>query len=1202
MTLRDRIRLLADEDRFKSLLAVVDEGKRSAVVEGLCGASAALIVAQLAHLSSRRFLVLVDDMRQAQSTVADLSFLLNLIRGTYALEDGAYLPSDGAAPDRRDDIFHLPSRSTLPFEMFSPPHQEMASRHLALRAAMAKDARVVVAPVEALLIRSAPQELVSRYVLKLTVSDTCDIEQVATMLVEAGYTREYVVELPGSFAIRGGILDVFPPSGELGVRLELLDDSIESIRKFDPGTQRSIEKVQSVVIPPASEVILTEDVAQKAVKKLVSIAPHSDQYINYQNVIQKIEQLNHFGGIESYLSLIYENAPAPIDFFDENFYVVTATRRPAEELVSDFWEKANDAAKTANRTSLFFCEEMLANFVSAGEFLGSLADRPGLFLKDESSIAVAVPDRQLAKSFERFRFETSSVAPAGTDVVLMLLSLFDKRAGPAADSVHVVCHTPQQTKRMRRLMLSDDLGPDMRDDPDAPFAELCLADLYREGRAQLFVGRLSQGFKFPELAMTVVSEEELLGTKIAARKRRAERVDEQMLDFSSLSAGDYVVHVDYGVGKYVGLKAMLVDGRPIDYMTVLYEGNDTLYVPVEELKGIQKYVASGDIKPKLDRMGGSAWAKAVKRVKKVAQQIAKELLELYAARTTIQGLAFGADTPWQYQFELMFDFDETRDQLLTIEDVKKDMEIARPMDRLICGDVGYGKTEVALRASFKAVNNNKQVAILVPTTVLAQQHYDTFRKRFAQFPYGVEMLSRFRTRAEQKQVLKGLKDGTVSIVIGTHRLLSKDIEFYDLGLLIIDEEHRFGVRHKEKIKQLRKQVDVLTMTATPIPRTLHMALSDLRDISIIDTPPEDRLAIKTRIVRFDKELIREAIIREIGRGGQVYFVHNRVKSIDAIAQMINRLVPEARIAIGHGQMDEKELENVMVKFVRGEFDVLVCTTIIESGLDIPTVNTIIITRGDKFGLAQLYQLRGRVGRYKHQAYAYLLIPNVKTLSPDARKRLAVINELTELGSGFRIATYDLQIRGSGNLLGPEQHGHMNAVGFYLYCDLLRDAVREMKGEAPAKKVPEPTFNLPINALIPDNYIADSDQRLYMYRKLISAKDELAIDELRGEILDRFGPMPEELDNLLLLTSLKIIARQVGLEMVSRRGTALYFQLREEAVLRADDISLIFVEHERAVSVVSPHAAVVRTRYIEGETILDMLKFMLLSLRKLLSAA
>ena len=1202
MNLRDRIGLLKSQERFKSLLSLVDEGDNSAVVEGLSGAAAQLLVAQLAHLSSRRFLVLVDDVRQAQSTVADLSFFLNLIRGAYALEDGAYLLTDGAAPDRRDDISHLPSRSTLPFEMFSPPHQEMASRHLALRAAMTLDAKVVVAPMEALLIRSAPQELVSRYVLNISVSDTCDIEQVATMLVEGGYTREYVVELPGSFAIRGGILDVFPPNAELGVRLELLDDCVESIRKFDPGTQRSIEEVKSVVIPPASEVILTEDVAQKAVKRLLAIAPRSDQYINYQNLREKIEQLSHFGGIENYLSFIYEEPPAPIDFFDASFCIVIATKRPAEELVSSFWDKIKEGAEMAKRTSLFFCDEMLADFVPKDEFLRSLADRPSIFLPDESSIGVAVPDGQLAESLARVRFETSKVTPAGTDVVLMLLSLFDKRAGRAADSVHIVCHTPEQAKRMRRLMLSDDLGPKMRDDADVPFAELCLADLHREGRAQLFVGRLSRGFRFPELAVTVVSEEELLGTKVAARRRRAERVDEQMLEFASLSAGDYVVHVDYGIGKYVGLTTILVDGRPVDYMTVLYEGSDTLYVPVEDLKGVQKYVSSGDIKPKLDRMGGSAWAKALKRVKKAAQEIAKELLELYAARTTIQGIAFGCDTPWQYQFELMFEYDETRDQLLTIEDVKKDMETAKPMDRLICGDVGYGKTEVALRASFKAVNNNKQVAILVPTTVLAQQHYETFRRRFAQFPFKVEMLSRFRTRAEQKEVLKGLREGTVQIVIGTHRLLSKDIEFYDLGLLIIDEEHRFGVRHKEKIKQLRKQVDVLTMTATPIPRTLHMALSDLRDISIIDTPPEDRLAIKTRIVRFDAELIRDAIIREMSRGGQVYFVHNRVKSINAVAQLVKRLVPEARIAIGHGQMDEKELEEVMVRFVRNEFDVLVCTTIIESGLDIPSVNTMIINRADKFGLAQLYQLRGRVGRYKHQAYAYLMIPNVKTLTPDARKRLAVIGELTELGSGFRIATYDLQIRGSGNLLGPEQHGHMNAVGFYLYCDLLRDAVHEMKGEAPAARTPEPTFNLPINALIPDSYIADSDQRLSMYRKLISAKDEVAIDELRQEILDRFGPMPEEVDNLLLLAHLKIIARQVGLEVVSRRGAALYFQFRQDAVLRADDVSLIFVEHERAVSVVSPQAAVVRTRYIEGETVLDMLKFMLLSLRKLLSAA
>ncbi|MBN1594192.1 MAG: transcription-repair coupling factor [Candidatus Coatesbacteria bacterium] len=1202
MNLRDRIRLLSSQDKLQSLVKLVNQGGKSAVIEGLYGASASLIISQLAHLSSRRFLVLVDDMRRARATASDLSFFLNVQRNAYADEEGAFLISDGSQADRRDDIFLLPSRSTQPFEMFSPPHNEMAARHLTLHAALTDKARIVVAPVEALLIRTAPRELIRDYVMNFAVFDKLDIDTVVTRLLETGYAREYVVELPGSFAVRGGILDVFPPNAELGVRFEMLDDTIESIRRFDPSTQRSIEKVQSALIPPASEVILTEQVARDAVAKLLSIKPHSDQYLNYQNVIQKMEQMSHFGGMENYLPLIYEKAPSPLDFFDDSYFTVMATSSPIDETISKFAREVKRSAEAANGTALFFCEEMLSGFVSEGELADSLKPRNKLYFVNESAIGGPAPDRHLAESFDRFSFETSPVRPAGSDVVLMLLSLFDRRADSRTDAVHIVCHTAEQARRMRRIMLSDDLGPSVDEDSDGPFGELCLADIYRDERAQLFVGRLSQGFRFPELGMTVVSEEELIGSKIASRKSRAKGAGDHMLDFSSLAAGDYVVHVDYGIGKYVGLSTMVVDGRPIDYMTVQYQGSDILYVPVEDLKGVQKYVASGDVVPKLDKMGGSAWAKAVTRVKKAAQEIAKELLELYAARSTIQGLIYSTDTPWQYQFELMFEYDETRDQLLAIEDVKRDMENAKPMDRLVCGDVGYGKTEVALRASFKAVNNGKQAAVLVPTTVLSQQHYDTFRKRFSQFPYKVEMLSRFRTRAEQKDVIEGLRDGTVHVVIGTHRLLSKDVEFFDLGLLIIDEEHRFGVRHKEKIKQLKKQVDVLTMTATPIPRTLHMALSDLRDISVIDTPPEDRLAIKTRIVRFDKELIREAIIREIGRGGQVYFVHNRVKSINAVAQMVKRLVPEARIAIGHGQMDEGELEDVMLRFVRNEYDVLVCTTIIESGLDIPYVNTIIINRADKFGLAQLYQLRGRVGRYKHQAYAYLMIPGIKTLSADARKRLAVINELTELGSGFRIATYDLQIRGSGNLLGQEQHGHMNTVGFHMYCELLKEAVHEMRGEPSEKKAAEPTFNLPINAFIPEAYIADSDQRLYMYRKLISSRDETAIDELRREILDRFGPMPEEVENLLILAALKLIARQVGLAMVSRRGAALYFEFREGSALRADDISLMFVQHERAISVVSERAAIVRTRYIEGETILEMLRFMLLSMRRLLSAA
>ena len=1199
--MRGSLRLLKNEASFASLLRVIEQGAESAIVEGLFGSSLGLFIAQLAHLCSRQLLVVVDDDQAARATFSDVCFFLNVSRGCYSEQDGVFFAGDGLSAGARDDVFLLPARSTEPFEMFSPPPAEVAARHLAYRAARSGQARVIIAPVESLLAKIVPREVVEAFVLELSVGQQLDLADAAATLLSAGYSREYLAEQPGSFAIRGGIMDIFPPGQEYGARIELADDRIDSVRKFDPTTQRSVANLDSVVVVPASEVILSEQAADLAVQRLASFSPRSDQYLHLQSVIEGFEQRRHFGGIENYAVFAYERLEEPLAALGEEICPVIATHSPIEQRVQKFHRSVKRAAETTGRTSIFFAEEMLGSFVSPDEFQRRIAKRPKLIVPRGLVPGLEVSKEQMAEPLRTFQFRTGAVTAVGNDVVFILLGLFAREDDASLATVHIVCHTPTQARKMRRLLLSDETVAG-ESEPGGMGNGFCLADLYREGRVKVWVGRVSKGFKFPDLGFTVVSEEELLGSKIAAKRRRAREAEDRMLDFASLCVGDYVVHVDYGVGKYVGLTTHIVDGRPVDYMTIVYAGNDCLYVPVEDLRGVQKYVGSGDVKPRLDRMGGSAWAKAVSRARRATQQMAKELLELYAARKALPGFAFSPDGPWQYRFELMFEYDETRDQLLAIEDVKNDMQTARPMDRLICGDVGYGKTEVALRAAFKAVSDGKQVAVLVPTTVLAQQHYETFRKRFEPFPFTVEMLSRFRSKTRQKQIIKAIKQGTVDIVIGTHRLIQNDVEFNDLGLVIIDEEHRFGVRHKEKLKQLRKQVDVLTMTATPIPRTLHMALSEIRDMSIIDTPPEDRLAIQTRIVRFDKSLIREAIIREMSRGGQVYFVHNRVRSIDSLAGMVKRLVPEARIAVAHGQMPESELERIMVKFVKHEYDVLVCTAIIESGIDIPSVNTIIINRADRFGLAQLYQLRGRVGRYKHQAWAYLMIPNVRTITPDARKRLAVINELTELGSGFRIATYDLQIRGAGNLLGPEQHGHMNAVGFYLYCDLLKEAVRQIKGEPTPEKVPEPTFNLPVDAIIPQDYIADPDLRLVMYRKLISCGDGLALDEIRAEMLDRFGPLPSKVQNLLRLVGLKQIARELGLEMVSKRGENLYLQFREESPLRSEDVALAMMDSHDAVTVLSNNAAVIPTRSLNGETVLEKLESLLGTLRRLLAVA
>jgi transcription-repair coupling factor (superfamily II helicase) len=659
---------------------------------------------------------------------------------------------------------------------------------------------------------------------------------------------------------------------------------------------------------------------------------------------------------------------------------------------------------------------------------------------------------------------------------------------------------------------------------------------------QILVANLSSGFELPLHHLVVVVETEVFTAKRKHRRARADMSDaERIKSYQELHVGDYVVHVNHGIGKYQGIRTLDVDGRHQDYLYLTYAGNDSLYVPVHQIDQIQRYVGSGEKEPKLYHLGGSEWQKVKNRVSRTVKDIAEDLVKLYAKRESTPGHAFAADTPWQTDFENLFPYEETPDQLRAIADIKRDMERSRPMDRLLCGDVGYGKTEVAVRAAFKAVMDGKQVAVLVPTTILAQQHYETFKERFAGFPATIDMLSRFRTRKESQACVKGLKDGSVDIVIGTHRLLQKSIQFKDIGLLIVDEEQRFGVTHKERLKQLRANVDCLTLTATPIPRTLHMSMMGVRDLSVIETPPENRFPVQTYVVEYNEGLLREALERELGRGGQVYFVYNQVQSIHHMAERVSQLVPDARIAVAHGQMGEDELERVMLDFLEGEIDVLVTTTIIETGLDISNVNTLIVHDADRFGLSQLYQLRGRVGRSNRIAYAYFTYHRDKVLSEVAEKRLSAIKEFTELGSGFKIAMRDLSIRGAGNLLGAEQHGFINSVGFDMYSEMLAQAVRELRGEQ-AEQAAEPNLDLPVEAYLPDTYISDAAQKIAMYKRFKHVKTPLEADDLEEELEDRFGDLPREVRNLLQVTRLKSLAARAGVDQISTHGaeTAVRF--------------------------------------------------------------
>ncbi|MCU0256447.1 MAG: transcription-repair coupling factor [Vicinamibacterales bacterium] len=740
-----------------------------------------------------------------------------------------------------------------------------------------------------------------------------------------------------------------------------------------------------------------------------------------------------------------------------------------------------------------------------------------------------------------------------------------KASRQRGDTVLFVANTPGRAERLTELLEDYELRGvllDRADDPYGPF-----------GAAVLIVtGRLSRGFRLPAAQFVVYAETDLFEEeRRAADQRRRSAARAFLSDLRELKVGDLVVHVDNGIGQFVGLKEMNVGpNETLEFLELRYAGDDKLFVPVSRLDLVQKY--TGGARPALDRLGGVTWEKAKSRVKKAMRDMAEELLKLYAARKAIGGHAFPADTHWQEEFEGAFPFDLTVDQKTAIEDIKRDMESPTPMDRLLCGDVGYGKTEVAMRAAFKAVMDGKQVAFLAPTTVLAFQHVKTLRERFSGFPVRIDLVSRFRTKAEQKVTLADLAAGKVDVIVGTHRLLSKDVQFRDLGLLVVDEEQRFGVAHKEKIKQLRKRVDVLTMTATPIPRTLNMSLVGIRDMSVIETPPKDRLAIQTNVVKFDQGIIARAIRHELARGGQVYFVHNRVESIWSIANLLTRLVPEAKVVVGHGQMQEDLLERAMLDFIGRKFDILVATTIVENGLDIPNANTLIINRADRYGLAQLYQLRGRVGRSDRPAYAYLLIPPEQALSTIARKRLAAIKEFSDLGSGFRVAALDLEIRGAGNLLGGHQSGHIEAVGFETYTKLLEEAVSELKGESIEEDV-RATVNLGIDIRIDERYIPDMAQRLVVYRRIASARSDLELDEALVEVRDRYGPLPDSMLNLAAYGKIRVLADRMGLESIDRKGGHVIFKFRENAGSRAPDPGHVMrLVRERGDLLIQPPAS------------------------------
>lgn len=953
-----------------------------------------------------------------------------------------------------EDCAFFPPWETLPTDIIDPAEDIVSERlHLLNRIISGKQLpKIIITSIRSLLQVVPSREALDKQRLQLTLEQEYDLEELTKLLVISGYQREACVSQHGEFSRRGGILDIFPYARELPVRLEFFGDIIESIREFDPETQKSIVPLDYVdIVLKTEKDLLIKETSLSKKNSLLDYLP-SDALIVWDEPLNVIEEARK---IEEEL--------------EDNPYTFSW---------GEIAEKSNEL-KNLEIASLSLPERSV----------------PRLIIPMNS---IQIWTKNLNEFWEQL-----------------------KQWDIEQYHVRILCNTPSEQLRMHELVAEQGY----RLDKD-PF------DLKIE------LGRIRSGFIYPEEKFVLISEKELFGRKFVRRRGRFFRKGTRVYSLTDLKAGDYVVHETHGIGKFTGLYRL--ENKPSDYLAIVYRDGDMLYVPVTQLDQIRKYVAGEDITPNLDKMGGKTWSKTKEKVRESVKQFAEELLKLYAKRHYSKGFAFSPDTPWQRQMEEAFDYEETPDQYRAIEETKRDMESPQPMDRLICGDVGFGKTEVAIRASFKAVMDGKQVAVLAPTTVLVHQHWHTFQERMAGFPIRIESLSRLRTTKEIKQALEGLITGEVDIVIGTHRLLSKDVQFKDLGLLIIDEEQRFGVRHKEQLKKLREHVDTLTLTATPIPRTLQFCLSGIRDMSVINTAPNDRLPIHTCIANYSPEIIKEAIERELRREGQVYYLHNRVQTIEYTAMKIQQLVPRARIGIGHGQMSKNELEKVMTAFINREIDVLVCTTIIASGIDIPNVNTIIVDRADRFGLSELYQIRGRVGRYKHRAFAYLLIPADRALTKDAQERLKAIQDFSTLGSGLQVALKDLEIRGAGDLLGPEQSGHINAVGFDTYRELIEEAIAEMKGQ-PLIRKKLPPFEANISARILDDYITNSLEKMQWYQRISTVQTPEECEELLEELKDRYGPIPVPVENLIKIMKSRVLAVDLGVRKLVLNRNFLYIQ-------------------------------------------------------------
>jgi len=1096
---------------FLSLAAAFEREPGSRLAYGLSGSERTYLTAGLLRqLGGWPCVYVVASAQQAERVANDLTTLLPATT-----------------------VLQLPSLEILPYDVLAQGHDLAVGRLRVLQSLLVDQGTqgglIIVASVGALARMLPPSGELRDRTIALAPGGHYELADLAATLAGAGYERVPTVDAPGSFAVRGGVLDVYPFAATEPVRAEFFGDQIESLRRFDPVSQRSQTGLEHITIGPASEFVpaparrapalagISADLARSAANLRHAGLDEAASKLE-ERVGEHLERLagGDYHGLEAYFRFFYPDAVTLFDYLPERCLVawdepsrlketadglVAMQAQRFEQLIASggalarqietVWDYDHLLAKAREQRLLHFSLILRRAGVGQPGGLVALTARPMAGFHGQWGLLTA--------EIRRLRGE-------GRIVVLQLASA--GRATRIADALGA-----------EGIVVTERGGGDALD-PLAP-------SVYVLSRS------LESGFVIPALNLAVITENEISARPMRRPRQRAYRAGQRISSYLDLKVGDYVVHVNHGIGRYLGVVSLEVEGVRKDYLHLQYAGEDRLYVPTDQVELIQRYIGGDAQEPRINKLGGTEWARTKNRVRESVRQMAQELIELYATREVATGHAYPADGPWQLEFEESFAYDETPDQLRSVTEIKADMQKAKPMDRLLCGDVGYGKTEVAIRAAFKAVMDGKQVAVLVPTTILAQQHYNTFRERFADAAATIELMSRFRSPAQQKRTATGLRTGRVDIVIGTHRLLSEDIRFHDLGLLIIDEEHRFGVAQKERIKQYRKTVDVLTLSATPIPRTLHMAMAGVRDMSLIETPPEDRFPVQTYVVEHTDELVRDAILRELGRGGQIFYVHNQVRSIERVAARLAQLVPEARIAIGHGQMPEDQLEQVMISFLEHEYDILVCTTIIESGLDMPNVNTLIVEDADHLGLAQLYQLRGRVGRSSRLAYALFTYRRDKVLTEVAEKRLDAIRQFTELGAGFKIAMRDLEIRGMGNLLGAEQHGFMAAVGLDLYIQLLQEAVAELRGTRPDEEDAQAVIELPVDAFLPDSYVSEVGHKVDLYRRLAMMRLPGAVEDMRDELRDRFGPLPGSVENLLQITRLRILATRCGITAIIR---------------------------------------------------------------------